>query len=60
MSNFFPTDPKKIREHIKRYKHAFRERHHDDGAGKRFLLGQFYMDSQASKWGKPFMLPIAK
>lgn len=43
MSTFFPTDPKKIRERIKRYERAFKEPHHDDGAGKRFLLGQLYM-----------------
>jgi hypothetical protein len=41
--SFFPTDPKKIRERIKRYERAFKDRHHDDGAGKRFLLGQLYM-----------------
>ncbi len=43
MNNFFTTDPKKIRERIKRYERAFKDPHHDDGAGKRFLLGQLYM-----------------
>lgn len=43
MSSFFPTDPKKLRERIKRYERAFKDPHHDDGAGKRFLLGQLYM-----------------
>jgi len=43
MSNFFPTDPKKIRERLKRYERAFKEPHHDDGAGKRFMIGQLYM-----------------
>ena len=40
---FFPSDPKKIRERIKRYERAFRSPHHDDGAGKRFLLGPLYL-----------------
>jgi hypothetical protein len=43
MNTFFPTDPKKLRERIKRYERAFKDRHHDDGAGKRLLLGQLYM-----------------
>lgn len=43
MNTFFPTDPKKLRERIKRYERAFKEPHHDDGAGKRLLLGQLYM-----------------
>jgi tetratricopeptide (TPR) repeat protein len=43
MSKYFPHDPKKIRERIKRYERAFKEPHHDDGAGKRLLLGQLYM-----------------
>ncbi len=43
MTAFFPTDPKKIRDRIKRYERAFKDPHHDDGAGKRFLLGPLYM-----------------
>ncbi len=42
-NSFFPTDPKKIRERIRRYERAFKNPNHDDGAGKRFLLGQLYM-----------------
>jgi hypothetical protein len=41
--SFFPTDPNKIRERIKRYERAFREPNHDDGAGKRFIMGQLFM-----------------
>lgn len=40
---FFPTDPKKIRDRIRRYERALREKHHDDGGGKRFLLGPLYL-----------------
>ena len=43
MSSLFPTEPQKIRERIKRYERAFKTPHHDDGAGKRFLLGPLYV-----------------
>lgn len=42
-NKFFPTDPKKIRETIRRCERAFRAPHHDDGPGKRFLLGPLYL-----------------
>jgi hypothetical protein len=41
--SIFPSEPKKIRERIKRYERAFSAPHHDDGAGKRFLLGPLYL-----------------
>ena len=40
---FFPAEQKKIRDRIKRYERAFGDPHHDDGAGKRFLLGPLYI-----------------
>lgn len=43
--SFFPKDAKKLRERIRRYERAFRAPHHDDGAGKRFLLGPLYLFS---------------
>ncbi len=42
-NNFFPTDPKKIRDTIRRYERAFKGPHYDDGPGKRFLLGPLYL-----------------
>lgn len=42
-NNFFPTDPKKIRDTIRRYERAFKGPHYDDGPGKRFLLGPIYL-----------------
>jgi hypothetical protein len=42
-STFFPSDPKKIRETIRRYERAFKKLHYDDGAGKRFLIGPLYL-----------------
>ncbi len=42
-NSFFPKDPKKLRERIRRYERAFKAPHHDDGAGKRFLLGPLYL-----------------
>ena len=42
-NNFFPTDPKKIRDTIRLYERAFKGRHYDDGPGKRFLLGPLYL-----------------
>jgi hypothetical protein len=42
-NNFFPTDPKKLRDTIRRYERAFKAPHYDDGPGKRFLLGPLYL-----------------
>jgi hypothetical protein len=42
-NNFFPTDPKKIRETIRRYERGLKALHCDDGSGKRFLLGPLYL-----------------
>ena len=42
-NEFFPSDPKKIRETIRRYERSLKTPHHDDGAGKRFLIGPLYL-----------------
>ena len=43
----YPTDPKRIRERIRRYERIFRQEQRrsmiGDGYGKRFLLGPLYM-----------------
>lgn len=47
MSDLFPTDPKRIRERIRRYERALKkeleEGYGGDGYGKRYLLGPLYM-----------------
>lgn len=47
MADLFPTDPKCIRERIRRYERALRkeldEGNGGDGHGKRYLLGPLYM-----------------
>jgi len=47
MADLFPTDPKHIRERIRRYERALKreleERYGGGGYGKRFLLGPLYM-----------------
>ena len=47
MANLFPTDPKRIRERIRRYERALRKEleagYGGGGDGKRFLLGTLYM-----------------
>jgi len=47
MADLFPTDPKRIRERIRRYERALKreleEGYGGDGYGKRFLLGPLYM-----------------
>ena len=47
MAELFPTDPKRIRERIRRYERALKreleERYGGDGYGKRYLLGPLYM-----------------
>jgi tetratricopeptide (TPR) repeat protein len=47
MSDLFPTDPKRIRERIRRYERALKKElgaeNGGDGYGKRFLLGPLYM-----------------
>ena len=47
MADLFPTDPKRIRERIRRYERALKKelemRYGGDGYGKRFLLGPLYM-----------------
>ena len=47
MVDLFPTDPKRIRERIRRYERALKreleEGYGGDGYGKRFLLGPLYM-----------------
>lgn len=46
MSSVFPTEPKKIRERIRRYERELRREQElggGDGYGKRFLLGPLYM-----------------
>ena len=47
MANLFPTDPKRIRERIRRYERALKreleERYGGDGYGKRYLLGTLYV-----------------
>ena len=46
MAELFPTDPKRIRERIRRYERALKreleEGYGGDGYGKRFLLGPLY------------------
>jgi hypothetical protein len=41
----FPTDPKKIKQRIRRYERSLRKDNplHGDGYGKRFLLGPLYL-----------------
>jgi len=47
MADLFPTDPKRIRERIRRYERALKREleagYGGDGYGKRFLLGPLYM-----------------
>ena len=47
MVDLFPTDPKRIRERIRRYERALKREQEagygGDGYGKRFLLGPLYM-----------------
>ncbi len=47
MADLFPTDPKRIRERIRRYERALKKEleagNGGDGYGKRFLLGPLYM-----------------
>jgi len=47
MAELFPTDPKHIRQRIRRYERALKRELEDgyggDGYGKRFLLGPLYM-----------------
>ena len=47
MYDLYPTDPKIIRERIRRYERIFQRGQRrgaiDDGYGKRFLLGPLYM-----------------
>ncbi len=47
MTDLFPTDPKRIRERIRRYERALKREletgYGGDGYGKRFLLGPLYM-----------------
>ncbi len=47
MADLFPTDPKRIRERIRRYELALKKElesgYGGDGYGKRFLLGPLYM-----------------
>ena len=47
MVDLFPTDPKRIRERIRRYERALKREleagYGGDGYGKRFLLGPLYM-----------------
>ena len=47
MADLFPTDPKRIRERIRRYERALKKELENgfggDGYGKRFLLGPLYM-----------------
>ena len=47
MADLFPTDPKRIRERIRRYERDLRREleagYGGDGYGKRFLLGPLYM-----------------
>jgi hypothetical protein len=42
-NNFFPSDPKKIKASIRRYERALKIPNHDDGSGKRFLIGPLYL-----------------
>ncbi|MCZ6677804.1 MAG: hypothetical protein O7E52_11200 [Candidatus Poribacteria bacterium] len=47
MADLFPTDPKRIRERIRRYERALKRelegRYGGDSYGKRYLLGPLYM-----------------
>ena len=47
MADLFPTDPKRIRERIRRYERTLKKElesgYGGDGYGKRFLLGPLYM-----------------
>jgi hypothetical protein len=47
MADLFPTDPKRIRERIRRYERALKREleggYGGDGYGKRYLLGPLYM-----------------
>jgi len=47
MADLFPTDPKRIRERIRRYERALKreleEGYGGDGYCKRYLLGPLYM-----------------
>ncbi len=47
MAELFPTDPKRIRERIRRYERALKKEleagYGGDGYGKRYLLGPLYM-----------------
>ena len=47
MADLFPSDPKRIRERIRRYERALKKElesgYGGDGYGKRFLLGPLYM-----------------
>ena len=47
MADLFPTDPKRIRERIRRYERALKREleagYSGDGYGKRYLLGPLYM-----------------
>ena len=47
MHEVYPTDPKRIKERIRRYERTFQQEQRrgviDDGYGKRFLLGPLYM-----------------
>ncbi|MCP4936448.1 MAG: hypothetical protein GY927_20155 [bacterium] len=47
MADLFPTDPKRIRERIRRYERALKKEleagYGGDGYGKRYLLGPLYM-----------------
>ena len=47
MADLFPTDPKPIRERIRRYERALKREleagYGGDGYGKRYLLGPLYM-----------------
>lgn len=42
-NGFFPSDPKKIKDTIRRYERVLKAPHYDDGAGKRFLIGPLYL-----------------
>jgi hypothetical protein len=47
MAEPFPTDPKRIRDRIRRYERALKKEleagYGGDGYGKRYLLGPLYM-----------------